>query len=80
MLFLFRKFKRGTSIAVGILAGAAFIVLAVYGWGVPPQRMASMFVISMLFLALIVIVAMIFGLAVVLSKKLKKEKQRQGGS
>ncbi|WP_317929239.1 hypothetical protein [Halioxenophilus sp. WMMB6] len=68
------KIKRRSKVFVGVLSGAAFIALAIWGWGVPIHRVASFFVICMLFLALIIIIAMIGGLLLVLSRQLKKRR------
>jgi len=67
------KLKRRSSVMAGVFAGLAFLALAVFGWDVPAQRVASYFVITLLFLALIVIGAALIALIMVLSRKLKKE-------
>ncbi len=69
-----RKFKRRSTVIMGVVAGLSFVALAVYGWGVPAKEVASFFIISVLFLALILITAMALGMLMVCLRKVKKDR------
>lgn len=71
-MFFNRKFKKRSTVFVGVASGLAFLALAVWGWQVPPEKVGSFFLISFLFLMLIVIAAMILGLVLILFRKLTK--------
>ena len=71
-MFFGRKTKRRTSLLVGFGSGLAFLWLAVYGWGLPPEKVGSFFLVSVLLLALLIILALIFSLVIVLLRKLGK--------
>ncbi len=54
---LFRKRKPRSAVTVTLLASAAFLALAVYGWDVPVSELQSFLVILLGLLAVIVVAA-----------------------
>lgn len=57
----FSFLKRRNRVAGSLLASGAFIVLAVWGWGLPIETVASFFAILLLFLAVLVLAAALIG-------------------
>ncbi len=58
MKFVIKKRARFTS---SMIAGAAFIGLAVWGWNLPLTTVALFFALCLVFLALIILSAAAFG-------------------
>ncbi|MGH1373463.1 MAG: hypothetical protein ACRBBW_15595 [Cellvibrionaceae bacterium] len=46
-----KKRKPGSAIAVALLASAAFLALAIWGWGVPLSTVGQFFLISLVLIA-----------------------------
>lgn len=55
---LFRKVKRSRSITIQLLACLGFIMLAIYGWGLPVRE--ALYYLLVLVIALVVLIALAF--------------------
>ncbi len=53
------RFRRGSILSVGLLSGATFIALAVFGWDFPVETVLAYLAISVGFLLLIVLAALL---------------------
>ena len=62
--------KRRSVLPVSMIACLAFIALAIWGWGLPPQRVWEFLLISLVCLAVIVIAALAGAALIVLIRKL----------
>lgn len=63
------RFNKRARINTSLIAGCAFIALAVYGWGLPIETVFLFLAICLAFLCLIVAVAAVAGWAMGLLRK-----------
>lgn len=65
--------KPQSAIVVALLASLAFMALAVWGWGMPLEKVGQFFLISMLLIVCVMVVAIV---AVALLKLLQRFSRR----
>jgi hypothetical protein len=62
VVMLSRKFFKNRGFGVNMLACTAFLLLAVYGWGLPGKDLLSYFLIGLVCLAVVMGLAFLAGL------------------
>ncbi len=53
------RFRRGSVLSVGLLSGVTFIALAVFGWDFPIETVLAYLAISVGFLLIIILAALL---------------------
>lgn len=66
------KFKRSRTIALQMIACFAFIMLAIYGWGLPVSE--ALYYLLVLVTGLVVVIGLAFGCGFLLSKWMNRKR------
>ena len=73
-----KRWGRGRSVvSISMIACAAFVALAVWGWGLPGAVVVQFLLLSLAGLAVIILAALAVVASIVLIRKLKKSLQRR---
>lgn len=68
---IFRKFKRSRSFAIQLFACFAFVLLAIWGWGLSVRDALSY--LAMLVAGLFIVIGLAFGCGYLLSKLMNRK-------